>query len=253
MTITLIVPIYNEESFLRRCLDSIEKQTEPFDEVILIDDNSTDKSLDIATEYAVPNKWQVFENFENMGVAYSRNIGIENATSDFIAFLDADDALVLTASEIMKREAEAGANIIQFNHWRKYELVDELRMKYQENARKFTLADMPTRPLAWFAVWNKVYRRDFLLQKQLFFNEDLEWGEDLLFNAQAIIKNYGLRCAEDATCIRHFDNKQSLNHLNRDSKHEGMLIKKLKQVRHIDERIIGEIIAEHQKKQRESA
>lgn len=252
MTITLIIPFYNAEKWLDRCLTSVAHQTVPFDEVILIDDGSTDKSASIASKQFFV-KWRLYENTQNYGVSYSRNLGLKGAETDYVAFLDADDELVSDACEIMKREAETGENIVQFNHWRKYEMVEELRMKHQENARKFTLADMPTRPLAWFAVWNKIYRRDFLLQKQLFFDEDLEWGEDLLFNAQAIIKNYGIRCVEDATCIRHFDNKQSLNHLNRDSKHEGMLIKKLKQVCHIDERIIGEIIEEHQESKRNMA
>lgn len=255
MTIALIVPIYNEERFLERCLKSIENQTVKFDEVILIDDYSTDGSGWLATVYAETNaNWHGFLHMPNRGVGFSRNRGIIEAISDWIAFLDADDELTLDACEQMHMaiKEHADENIIQFNHWRKYEGIEELRMKQstKEDGGVFTIDDMAKRPLGWFAVWNKLYRREWLCEQDLKFDESLEWGEDSLFNVKAIIANGRIVQKENACCIRHFDNKQSLNHLHRDREHNEALIAKLEQIRDKNERVIDEIIAEQREKQK---
>lgn len=253
MTISLIVPVYNEESYLVRCLESIAQQTIPFDEVILIDDCSTDGSLGILTSYVWDraDAWKLIPKSANKGVSHSRNLGIRDATSDCIAFLDADDELRRDACEIMKRTIEAipYENVIQFNHLRMYNGRDRIGMKYREQAGRFTLDDMPVRPLAWFAVWNKIFKRGFLKKNKLKFDTELEWGEDLFFNTQAIIANGGLICEEEGLCIRHFDNKQSLNHLYRDKAHDKALVEKLKSIRDLNPRIIDDLIAEHKQVQ----
>ena len=112
MTITLVVPIYNAEKYLRRCLDSIANQTKPFDEVILIDDGSTDGSNAIAAEYAGFK----LHTFKNEGLAVARNRGTKLATSEYIAYLDADDELMPDACEIMRKTAKRCPknDIIQF-------------------------------------------------------------------------------------------------------------------------------------------
>ena len=229
--ITLIVPFYNSEKWLARCLTSVANQTVPFDKVILIDDCSEDNSLTIALTEAFLNNWRVFRNEPNRGVGRSRNLGLENTKSDYVAFLDADDELTPDACMEMRKaiEKHPEANIIQFNHWRKYEAIDQVRMKHKEGTAFITLDAMPERPLAWFAVWNKVYKLDMLKQNDIWFDH-MDWGEDELFNLRAILANGSVRCEKAATCIRHFDNKQSLNHINRDSSHIMALIEKLKEL-----------------------
>lgn len=257
MTISLIVPIYNEESYLVRCLESIAQQTIPFDEVILIDDHSTDNSLGILSSYVWDrtDTWRLTLMSANLGVSHSRNIGIRDATSDYITFLDADDELRRDACEIMRRTIEAipYEDIIQFNHMRMYANRDRMSIKYREDTGEFTLEDMPKRPLAWFAVWNKIFKRGFLEKNELKFDTELEWGEDLFFSVQAIIANGGLICKQDGLCIRHFDNKQSLNHLYRDVEHDKKLVEKLESIRDLHPRIIDDLIAEHKQVQKEMA
>lgn len=88
MKLSIIIPIYNGEQFIKRALDSIPVREDL--EVICIDDCSTDNSLEILKNYTrLPIK--LFHNLENMGIGYSTNVGIENATGDYITGMDIDD------------------------------------------------------------------------------------------------------------------------------------------------------------------
>lgn len=254
MTITLIIPFYNAEKWLDRCLDSVAEQSRPFDEVILVDDGSTDKSANIASKQFFES-WQLYENAKNYGVSYSRNRGLKAIKTDYATFLDADDELALDACEKMHRaiEQNSEANIIQFNHWRKYANSEQLRMKHFQEAGSCSVEDLPERPLAWYAVWNKIYRTEFLRKHDFRFDESMEWGEDELFNLQAIIANGGVVCKKESTCIRHFDNSQSLNHIYRDSEHAGVLIKKLEKIKKMSPALIEQRINELKEVQKELA
>ncbi|MBR3207719.1 MAG: glycosyltransferase family 2 protein, partial [Bacillus sp. (in: Bacteria)] len=110
-----IIPVYNKAPFLRRCLNSIVKQTDSDAQVIIIDDGSTDDSGAICDEY----KKFGFEvhHTKNRGVSEARNLGIKYAKSEWLTFMDADDSFEPRAFEIMKRFGDRNINnIIQFGH-----------------------------------------------------------------------------------------------------------------------------------------
>ena len=89
--ISIIVPIYNREKYLSECIDSILVQSYSDFEVLLIDDGSTDRSGEICDEYAQKDaRIRVFHK-ENGGVSSARNVGLDNATGEWIAFVDSDD------------------------------------------------------------------------------------------------------------------------------------------------------------------
>lgn len=91
--ISVIVPIYNVEKFLPFCLESIINQTYKNLEIILINDGSTDSSLEICKKYSLKDNRIKVIHQENHGLSYSRNIGIETASSPYISFIDADDII----------------------------------------------------------------------------------------------------------------------------------------------------------------
>ena len=91
--ISVIIPIFNAEKYLRKCLDSVCNQTYPFLQIILIDDGSTDSSLSICREYCFKDERFELISQENKGVSAARNIGIDRAKGAFISFVDADDYL----------------------------------------------------------------------------------------------------------------------------------------------------------------
>lgn len=89
--LTVVVPIYNVEKYLRKCVDSILNQSFKVDEIILVDDGSLDHSGDIADEYASRYKQIKVIHQKNGGLSAARNAGIEVATREYIAFVDSDD------------------------------------------------------------------------------------------------------------------------------------------------------------------
>lgn len=91
--LSVIVPVYNTEEYLRKCLTSITKQTWPVSEIIVIDDGSTDDSGNIAMQMASEDPRIRVIRQENQGIAAARNAGIDNASGDYITFVDSDDYL----------------------------------------------------------------------------------------------------------------------------------------------------------------
>lgn len=103
--ISIIIPVYNTEKYLRYCLDSIRKQTLKDIEVIVVDDGSKDKSSAICDEFAKDKRFRIFHN-ENRGVSYARNFGIKEAVGEYCMFVDSDDWLDEIMCEIMWKSAE---------------------------------------------------------------------------------------------------------------------------------------------------
>ena len=92
--ITIIVPVYNVEKYLRRCLDSIIKQSYKNLEIILVDDGSTDNSLAICNEYKAKDNRIIIIHKENGGLSSARNAGLDIATGEYIGFVDSDDEIL---------------------------------------------------------------------------------------------------------------------------------------------------------------
>ena len=115
--ITIIIPVYNKEAYLGRCLDSVLAQTYPELEVLLIDDCSKDGSLKICEDYAKKDsRVRVLKQTENAGASAARNAGIEAATGDYIGFVDADDWIEPKMYEVLldaMQKAKPGSHVVQ--------------------------------------------------------------------------------------------------------------------------------------------
>lgn len=105
--VSIIIPVYNVEHYLRICLDSVCGQTMKDIEVIAVDDGSTDSSSDILREYAerYPDFFYVYRT-ENQGVSQARNYGVSKATAEYVLFADSDDFLALNMCEVLYKKAE---------------------------------------------------------------------------------------------------------------------------------------------------
>lgn len=106
--ISIIVPIYNSEKYLRQCIESILKQSYKNIEVLLINDGSPDSAADICKEYIEKDSRCHYYEKENGGLSDARNYGIERATGDFITFVDSDDFLMDQALEKLYATALLG-------------------------------------------------------------------------------------------------------------------------------------------------
>ncbi|VWL84911.1 glycosyltransferase family 2 protein [Oceanivirga miroungae] len=117
--ISIIIPIYNVENYLRKCLDSIVNQTYKNLEILLIDDGSTDKSGKIADEYAKNDSRVIVFHNENGGVSAARNFGLDKATGEYIALVDSDDYVDLTYIEKLYKvlkENNADISVCKFDY-----------------------------------------------------------------------------------------------------------------------------------------
>ncbi len=206
MKISIIIPVYNKEPFLKRCFESIEDQYKKPFEVIVIDDGSTDNSGEICEEYAKKNGWKIYHQ-TNKGVSSARNLGIEKSSGDFITFLDADDLLMPDSITNMNAASERGYNIVQFKQFRCRKL-DELRTAAYGAPAGFY--DYSYIPQYWVLVWNKIYKRDFLIQNKIIFREGMQFGEDAIFNAECILANGSIFQVNQVTVIHTLDDMKSL-------------------------------------------
>ena len=104
--VSVVIPVYNVEKYLRECVDSVINQTYRQIEIILIDDGSTDSCGDICDKYALIDSRIKLIHQENQGLGHARNVGMVEATGKYIIFLDSDDYWELTALEELIEEAE---------------------------------------------------------------------------------------------------------------------------------------------------
>ncbi|MCW8091283.1 glycosyltransferase family A protein [Alteromonas sp. ASW11-130] len=128
---SVVIPAFNAEKTIKRALDSVLAQTYSAFEILVIDDKSSDKTLDILVEYGAAIK--IFKNEVNSGAAASRNTGIQEAKGDYIAFLDADDIWATRKLEIMDRVIRNYSDEKAFNHTLSFETEATCQQRYEQN------------------------------------------------------------------------------------------------------------------------
>lgn len=191
--ISVIVPVYNGEAWLGRCVQSIQAQTYPMWELLLIDGGSSDRSLAFCKAWQKRDgRIRVFHSEENRGVSYGRNTGLREAAGEYLFFVDADDWLQPDCfSRLYGEIREAGVQIAgcgfercSDRDWEEAHKPPERVYGRRLTAGKDFLAEgilkRDTR------CWGKLYRRELL--RGIFFKEDYTIGEDMLFLLEAAEK-----------------------------------------------------------------
>ena len=184
--ISVIVPVYNAEKYVARCVDSILSQTYPYLEVLLINDGSKDNSLSLCRALAQKDERITVLTQQNGGAASARNAGLRAMTGDYVMMADADDYLVPDACETMIRAI--GQNDLAIAHFyldlgnisTPKGLLDGDRVLDEDEF----LAELVKRPGSFYfcALWNKIYRADVIRGLSLTFDPFCDWGEDFIFN-----------------------------------------------------------------------
>lgn len=211
--ISIIVPYKNAGEWIRRCLESLHKLDDDRFEFVLVDDNDTRRSIDleIVAEYVQKDeRFLSLTNLRTPGVSGARNTGIDYASGDWITFLDADDELLEDANRAYFATLLADANIHQMNHKRYYAQINRLATRYTNVGGWYDIKNRPTR---WEFVWNKIYRREFLEDNIIRFDERLAYGEDELFNLECLAVDNRIHHANIgvSAVIHHFENKNRLS------------------------------------------
>lgn len=183
--ISVIVPVYNVDLYLARCLDSFKRQQYKNFEVLLINDGSTDKSGEICDTYAsLDKRFRVYHRI-NGGVSRARNYGISIAKGDYITFVDSDDWIDDDYFELAAALLNTYIPDLLVNNFKRasdnwIEQIDLSSRTREAFSEQEALDKMSTvYPFGWEPV-AKFYRRDRLINIR--FNEEIKYGEDLLFN-----------------------------------------------------------------------
>lgn len=198
--ISVIVPIYNGEKFIRKTILRVLGQNYSNIEVLLIDDGSTDNSFKICQSFMVDKRVHVYRH-ENAGISYTRNKGISLATGDFISFIDQDDEIDENIYEVLTRGI-IDDNVDCIISGKVMKLVDEnnqiiskKRYTYSNQyictkEEKFKMIFNFNNDTSSFHLWNCLYRRELLNREKIQFSEKLKFGhEDTLFNVEVLSKS----------------------------------------------------------------
>ncbi len=189
--VSVIMPIYNAYSYLRPAMDSVLGQTLKELEIICIDDGSTDKSLEIIKEYQKRDDRVRIVTETNAGPALARNKGISRARGEYLAFLDADDFFEPTMLETMYNAAKQDSLDIVINEYDIYndhtaKFEDAPSNEHDEIYRAGSVTSKSENPDEIFlsttgSAWNKLFKRSFVIEKELGFLPDVKMYEDVYF------------------------------------------------------------------------
>lgn len=210
--VSIIIPVYNAEQYIKETLDSIINQSYENIEVLMIDDGSSDKSKEICSSYLKDNRFRYIYQ-ENLGAPSARNNGFNYCNGDYVIFFDSDDIFVEDAIEKMIKEIRINNSDVvigNFSRFGKNTNISKVNkmLKYM-SISKFLLYFTPPLP------GNKLYKYDFLKKNNLYF-DSLKIGQDVNFFYKAIPNIHSYRIINNSVFLyRLSDNSISRSYDNR--------------------------------------
>lgn len=220
--VSVIIPVYNVEKYLRQNLESVANQTLKDIEIICVDDGSTDSSFEIVKEFAEKDSRFIAVSQENGGAGAARNNGLRRAKGKYLSFLDSDDFFDEKMLEEAYNKAEATqADFVVFQSDQYYEETKEFKdvswtLRYAEIPpyEPFGRRSMTDNVFKVFVgwAWDKLYNREFVLKNNLWFQEQ-RTSNDMLFVFSAVAIAKKIACVEKGKVLAHQrrNNKDSLS------------------------------------------
>lgn len=204
--VTVIIPAYNVENYIERCLDSVSKQTYGNIQVIVVDDGSQDATLQKAESFESNISMRVFSQ-TNSGVSSVRNRAIDLAEGEYIYFLDADDVLEPDAIRTLVEAMESSDYdwvSCQYSRWdesgKRLEDYDFITGEFcfdDDNERLSFLTGILLGYKVGFEVWDKLFKASIIRDNDIRFSEKCKIGEDLGFNIKYLMNCCRLKCIPD--------------------------------------------------------
>lgn len=194
-TVSLVIPVYNVESYLERCLESVKNQTYKNIEIILVNDGSTDGSGEICKKFVSKEIRAKVIHQKNAGLSEARNTGLKYISGDFVMFVDSDDWLELDAVEFLLEQAiKQNADMVVGGVYRTSDVVNHQKsfhtselLTQEEYAKRYFKIESQT---IEYYVWNKLYRRKVVEGIEFplgFFAEDVPTTFRYILNSQTIV------------------------------------------------------------------
>lgn len=185
--VSVIVPVYNVEKFIDKCLNSLVKQSLKEIEIIVVNDGSPDNSQKIIDKYVkkYPDKIKSYIK-ENGGQGSARNYGLEKANGEYIGYVDSDDFVEKDMyKKLYNKAKENNYDIVVCGN---YNVSEDYQNKNIDTFINNYNTDLENIFFGKMAVWNKIYKRDILIKNKLEFKEKV-WYEDLAFTLKAIMNS----------------------------------------------------------------
>ena len=190
-SVTVIIPLYNNKKYLKKCLDCLQSQTLKNIEIIIIDNNSTDGSANLVEKYiSIDNRINIIHMKTNIGAGLARNYAMSKAKGDYIAFIDSDDFYPIKNSlEVLYKKAiENNANICGGSLYK----VDKDNIRLDINIDKMVFTEEKLYKYEEYqydgGFYRFIYKRSFLLENKLFFPNRKKF-EDPIFFIKSMIKS----------------------------------------------------------------
>lgn len=194
--LSIIIPVYNADKYLAKCLDTIINQTFKNLEIILVDDGSTDNSKEIIKSYMEKDSRIIAFFKNNEGVSATRNLGIINSTGDYITFVDADDWINLNLyEEALEKVQENTCDIVLYSYVKQYttnhQVTEMLPFKSEEILDKDKIFndlilnliayEDETKESIMGSIWRCIFKSDLIKNNNLYFDTSMDYAEDLIF------------------------------------------------------------------------
>ena len=191
-TVSIIVPVYNAEKVIRRCIESVLKQDYTCFELILVNDGSTDNSGKICDEYGAKDSRIRVIHKNNTGVSDTRNLAMASAKGEFLQFLDSDDWITPDATRLLVTTAQENqCDMVIADFYRVVGSRVSHKGDIQENVlltREEFATHMMENPANFYygVLWNKLYRKNIIEEYHLSMDSEISWCEDFMFNMEYI-------------------------------------------------------------------
>lgn len=191
--VSIITPVYNVEECIERCIDSVINQTYKDFELLLIDDGSKDRSIDIAKKLLEETdiNYRIITQV-NSGVSAARNRGIEEASGEYITFLDSDDYVDSRFVELMYKEAEAAKCDVVFCDYSEVDAEGKVLVKNRTKTLSGAISgkEAALKQLTddiTIGMRSAIYRTSIIKDNNLFFDSKRKYGEDMIFIVKALL------------------------------------------------------------------
>lgn len=221
---SVIIPVYNAEKTISRCVESIVSQCCDSCEIILINDGSIDESLKICESYSKNFDYIKVVNKPNGGPSSARNKGLDIASGEYILFVDSDDYVLNNFFSVLDENLDSDFSVFSSNYKKNSEIINQ-RLSNDlintENNFCKILAMVKTR---YNSPCGKLYKREIIQKNNTRFNEDLNVGEDFLFNLQYALNANSINAVNKSIYCVDVSNEDSITRGFRDDYLEKSLL-----------------------------
>lgn len=228
--VSVVIPVYKVEPFLRRCVDSVLHQTLTDLDIVLVDDGSTDHCPQICDSYAQQDSRVQVIHKQNGGLASARNAGMRAATGEYLFFLDSDDWIEADGMETLYQLAcryqvdfvryrairtgwpglpEQAPCMLEEPREMPGGYYDKSRIEKELYPRLLMTNQLTLGPVV--GAWGALYKTEFLMKNQLFFSEEIRFSEDVLFSAQVVYAANHFYYLDQAGIYHYFYNPASIS------------------------------------------